>query len=278
MEKNASLMSFYYRHEFLIRRLHSLLGLIPIGAYMMVHLTTNASILAGSEIFQKNVDTIHSLGPALPLVEWAFIFTPILFHGIIGVLICFGGKSNLSSYHYVNNYRYTAQRVTGIIAFLFLFYHIMHQHHYGEWLGPYFGMFDPHHATSSVGESFAFWWVKVIYLIGITASIYHLANGIWTAGITWGLWVTPKAQQRADLICFGLGIIFLGIGLAAFYAASTVDIQQVRAEEDAGHDAEVLLKEGEDERLDPTEVPAEEDSSSAEAEEASTEEPTSEAS
>ncbi|HEV7221208.1 MAG TPA: hypothetical protein VGN42_00805, partial [Pirellulales bacterium] len=54
---------FLGRHEFLIRRLHSLSGLVPVGAYMCVHLLTNASVLAGAGTFQDQVDTIHSLGP-----------------------------------------------------------------------------------------------------------------------------------------------------------------------------------------------------------------------
>ena len=57
--------SFFLRHQFLILRLHSLSGLLPVGAYMTVHLLTNASTLGGPAMFQKNVDLIHSLGPAL---------------------------------------------------------------------------------------------------------------------------------------------------------------------------------------------------------------------
>jgi hypothetical protein len=57
--------SFLARNEFLIRRLHSLSGLIPVGAYMVVHLLTNASVLESPATFQRNVYTIHSL-PLLP--------------------------------------------------------------------------------------------------------------------------------------------------------------------------------------------------------------------
>ncbi len=57
--------SFFVRHEFLIRRLHSLTGIL-FGAYVCVHLLTNASILAGSEAFQNNVHRIHGLGYFAP--------------------------------------------------------------------------------------------------------------------------------------------------------------------------------------------------------------------
>jgi succinate dehydrogenase / fumarate reductase cytochrome b subunit len=64
---NAS-SSFLARHEFLIRRLHSLSGLIPVGAYMVIHLLTNASTLSGPMSFQNAVYQIHSLGAILPVV------------------------------------------------------------------------------------------------------------------------------------------------------------------------------------------------------------------
>ena len=67
---------------------------MPVGAYMVVHLLTNASVLAGRDVFQDKVDKIHSLGPVLPLVEWTFIFLPIIFHAVVGVMIVRSGMSN----------------------------------------------------------------------------------------------------------------------------------------------------------------------------------------
>ena len=83
--------SFLVRHEFLIRRLHSLSGLVPVCGLLCVHLLANASVLEGPAAFQKTVYQIHGLGDLLPVVEWTFIFIPILFHAIIGVVIIRGG-------------------------------------------------------------------------------------------------------------------------------------------------------------------------------------------
>src|SRR5205823_9074663 len=74
--------TFWERNEFLLRRLHSLSGMVPVGAYMVVHLLTNASVLDSSAAFQRNVYQIHSLGAVLPMVEWTFIFLPLLYHAI----------------------------------------------------------------------------------------------------------------------------------------------------------------------------------------------------
>ncbi len=137
MDTATTSQSFLARHEFLIRRLHSLCGLIPVGAFMIVHLTVNASVLNSPGTFQRFVYQIHSLGKILPLVEWAFIFAPILFHGILGVVIIRGGLSNAGRYPYANNIRYTLQRASGVIALLFIVWHVFHMHgwfHFDAWL------------------------------------------------------------------------------------------------------------------------------------------------
>jgi succinate dehydrogenase/fumarate reductase cytochrome b subunit len=86
--------------QFLIYRLFSITGLVPIGGFLVVHLVTNASTLSGPAAFQNNVNLIHGLGPILPVVEWVFIFAPLIFHAVIGVLIISGAVVNVGSYPY----------------------------------------------------------------------------------------------------------------------------------------------------------------------------------
>ena len=58
---------------------------------------------------------------------------------------------------------------------------------------------------STVNHMHAAWWVGyIVYPIGILASCYHLANGFWTAAITWGLTVSAAAQRRWGFACAGL--------------------------------------------------------------------------
>lgn len=230
-EPESTISSFLGRHEFLLRRLHSLTGLVPVGAYLVIHLATNASVLSGPEVFQANVDKIHALGPMLPVVEWAFIFLPILFHALFGFVILWGGLPNNRDYNFAGNARYAAQRVTGVIAFLFIGYHLWHMHYLGKPLGG--GNFDPHHATSSAaaaisgseGNSF---WIPMVYAVGVLACVYHLANGIWTAGITWGIWISPRAQRGASWACAGFGVLLAAIGLGAL-SGMTQEREEIEA-------------------------------------------------
>jgi succinate dehydrogenase / fumarate reductase cytochrome b subunit len=220
------------RHEFVIRRLHSLTGLIPIGGYLAFHLLTNASILDGPEAFQHRVDQIHRLGPTtLLLLEWPFIFLPILFHGVIGMLIVLRGQRNLADYPYLGNIRYTLQRVTGVIAFAFILYHVFHMH---GWLRfdwwhehvarPWGGArFQPEDALSAARAIQASVWIQVVYTIGVLACVYHLANGVWTMGITWGVWTGPNAQRWANVPAVALGLFLAVVGMGALFGMSTVD-------------------------------------------------------
>ena len=285
--------SFLERHEFLIRRLHSLSGLLPVGAFMCVHLAVNASVLNGPETFQNNVYSIHALGKLLPLVEWVTIFLPLLFHMILGVWIIQGGLPNTGQYRYGSNVRYMLQRASGVVALLFILYHVFHMHgwfHADWWLAmvePLGGhQFRPYSAPSTAGLALQNPIVALFYFVGIVACVFHLANGLWTMGITWGVWTSPKAQSNALKACtvFGVGLLFVGLsGLFGMMAtgsgealeqAKQIEAQMYEAKVASGavapnphklahddHSDEDHNEEGTDEEDSESEMPAEEPSS-----------------
>jgi succinate dehydrogenase / fumarate reductase, cytochrome b subunit len=244
---SVSSLDFFRKNEFLIRRLHSLTGLIPVGAYMVVHLLVNASLLNGPATFQSNVNSIHALGLMLPLVEWFFILLPLIFHAAIGVWIIRTGKSNHENYRFVNNWRYTLQRWSGMIAIVFIFLHISHLHgwfHNPWWLhnvAEPLGMaqFRAYNAASTLGQAMTGFVWPVLYFVGILASVFHLANGIWTMGITWGVWVSPNAQRRATYVCGLGGFVLLLVGMTALTATLRIDVEEARRIEDAMYEARV---------------------------------------
>jgi succinate dehydrogenase / fumarate reductase cytochrome b subunit len=235
--------NYLARHEFLIRRLHSLSGLIPVGAYMVIHLLTNATVLDSPAAYQRNVYSIHSFGAVLPVIEWVFIFIPLLFHAIFGVVIIRGGLPNSSTYKYTSNVRYTLQRATGMIAFAFIMWHVFHMHgwFHADWwmhniaepLGG--GKFRAFAAASTGAEAMRMSpvIVPILYAIGVLSCVFHLANGIWTFGITWGLWVTPQSQRRADYACIAFGVLLGLVGLSALWGfAFQVNVDEARQAEE----------------------------------------------
>ena len=103
-------------NSFIWHKLHSLLGIIPLGAFLLEHLLSNFEALKGPLAYGAQVKFLNSL-PLVRVLEWTFIFLPLLYHGLYGVYIWLRGKSNIVYYPWAGNWMYTAQRYTGLIAF-----------------------------------------------------------------------------------------------------------------------------------------------------------------
>ncbi|MFM9957098.1 MAG: succinate dehydrogenase [Phycisphaerales bacterium] len=253
--------SFFTRHAFLLRRLHSLTGVIPIGVFLIVHLTTNSSILwglidskkqayghAGVATFQHEVNFIHSM-PFLILIEIFGLWLPIAFHSILGVYYAVSGKGNTSNYGYAANWRYRLQRISGYVGVLFLFYHVATLRWGWTFLVPGGTEWSAKYAASTLaaalqgsttGMTFAGLLVSAFYMLGVSLLVFHLANGLWTAAITWGLTISASAQRRWGYVCAGLGAALMAAAWSAVIGFATLDYSKARATEErliAGHGA-----------------------------------------
>ncbi|MEM8739070.1 MAG: hypothetical protein AAGG38_11420 [Planctomycetota bacterium] len=239
----AALLS---KNHFLLRRLHSLSGIVPIGVFVIGHLFTNAQMIWGQDggptgtgegTFQHEVDFIHNL-PYLLFIELS-LWGAIAFHAGLGLWYTFTGKHNVKAYGYTDNVRYLLQRITGIIALVFIFLHIATL----RWRWDIFGWFTPfygegyqagsahaipehlHHVPMSLPlTAYALqvsWLVVALYAVGVIASIYHWSNGLWTAAISWGLTITTASMRRWGYVCVGLFLalmLFFGAAMAGALA------------------------------------------------------------
>ncbi|MGM0874830.1 MAG: succinate dehydrogenase, partial [Bacillota bacterium] len=109
--------------EFVNRRLHSLLGVIPVGLFLIQHLVVNNFATRGAEAFNEAAHFMEML-PFRYVLETVVIFLPLLYHAIYGVYIAFTAKNNVSNYGYLRNWLFMLQRVTGIITFIFVAWHV----------------------------------------------------------------------------------------------------------------------------------------------------------
>lgn len=232
---------FLDKHYCLLRRLHSLTGIVPIGAFLIMHLTTNSSVVWGAlnaradkgadlsaidrgvATFQHEVHFINEL-PLLLLTEIFVLWLPIAFHSIFGLYIAMSGSNNVARYPYQDNKRYVLQRLTGYIGFVFILYHIATLRWGWSWLTPSDTSWSHEFAASTLAAALkgngGQWTaagvaIAIGYFVGVSALVFHLANGLWTAAITWGLTITEQAQQRWGFVCAALGG---GLMLAAWSA------------------------------------------------------------
>jgi len=244
--------SFLDRHHLLFRRLHSLSGIIPIGVFLCVHLLTNASIVWGNFLgehggvgeFNHDVEFIHRLA-FLPLIEIFGLWIPIGFHALLGIAYALSGKSNLGTYNYQSNFRYTLQRLTGYLGVIFIFMHIASLR-WGWTFGGLLPTFSEDAAASSTaihfqdGSTLRVFIITAFYLVSVSGLAYHFANGLWTSAITWGLTVSEEAQKRWGYICATVGVVLVLTGIVAVIGFATLDIDnakeieaQIRGEEHA---------------------------------------------
>jgi len=245
------------RHDFLLRRLHSLSGIVPIGVFLIVHLITNSSLAwgkfmtrggaeglsiqeGGAAYFQHEVSYINEQVPHLLLIEIS-LWLAIGFHSVFGVMIAMSGKRNTSRYAYQDNFRYALQRVTGYLGVLFIFYHVATLRWGWDFLVPGGTRWDHQFSASTLaaalrggteGVTPAGVAVSVGYFFGVTALVFHFANGLWTAAITWGLTVSEGAQKRWGLVCFVLGAGLMLAAWSSLGAAVMLDPAQARAVEE----------------------------------------------
>ena len=188
--------------SYFLRKLHSLSGIVPVGAFLAEHFWSNSAALVGAAKYNETSQELQTI-PFRVFVEWAFIFLPILFHGGYGVYIWLRGESNVSQYPWVKNWLYTFQRYTGLIAFAYIGWHVYTQ----RWLT---------HGMSTYAEmaqQLLNPWALAFMIVGVVASSFHLGVGIWNFLCKWGLAATVRAQRAAGQLGLAIGIVFSCVGV-----------------------------------------------------------------
>lgn len=206
---------FFRRNHFLMRRLHSLTGVVPVGGFLLFHLYENSKAMQGAEAYNEVVLSINAMHFVL-LLEIFAIFLPLYFHAIYGIYIATDARHNVKQYGYGRNWAFVLQRISGIITLFFVTWHIW-EFRIQKALGAY----GPKvHGTMSglpdfdvVQAAFQNNIIAAWYIIGIIAAAYHLCNGIYTFLITWGITIGPKSQRVSNLITNAafVGVSALGV-------------------------------------------------------------------
>jgi len=228
-------LSFRDQNQFLLRKLHSLSGIVPVGAFLIEHLLTNSRAFewfglfgGGREAFNEDVHWIHNL-PFLLVLETLFIFLPLAFHAGYGVLIALTAEPNQRLYPYWANWRYSLMRASGWIALIFIIVHLF-KFRFAHLIGwsdvAFIGHPDPYELTRIGMQEWKVWdWFTVdrkitfgFYILGLWAAVFHFCNGIWSFCISWGITVGAKAQKRVGYVATAIAVVLLTWGHASLYA------------------------------------------------------------
>src|SRR5437588_11479801 len=89
--------------SYLLRKLHSFTGLLPVGAFLAEHFWSNSSALVSAQKYNTTSEELQTI-PFRLIVEWGAIFLPMLFHGGYGIYIWLRGNTNVSTYPLVGKW------------------------------------------------------------------------------------------------------------------------------------------------------------------------------
>jgi succinate dehydrogenase / fumarate reductase cytochrome b subunit len=203
---------------FILRKLHQLSGIFPLGIFLLEHFYTNSKALTGAGDFNHAVRDLQSI-PYIIFVETIGIFIPLLYHAVYGLVITVEARPNNLAYPYPRNWFYLIQRITGIILFFFITFHVLNFR---------FGLIPglnetsvahaPDEAFNIVAREFRMVPIFVVYMIGIVATVWHFANGIWLFLVDWGITIGERAQRLTGYACIGFGVVLLLVGVNAAVA------------------------------------------------------------
>jgi succinate dehydrogenase / fumarate reductase cytochrome b subunit len=193
--------------SFFWRRLHSLSGIVPVGAFLLEHFVSNAFATRGPYAYADQVKFLTGL-PFVTVLEWVGIYIPLLYHGLYGFHIWFRGESNVRDYPWAGNFMYAAQRWTGAIAFLYMGWHVYTMRFAGTHL-----LTHPNAAFGKVQMEMQHTWAGAFYVIGITAASWHFAYGLYLFCAKWGITVSEKSRRAMGVACtvFALTLIIVGM-------------------------------------------------------------------
>lgn len=192
--------------EFVLRRMHSLLGVIPIGLFVVQHLLINHFSVYGEASFNRAVGFMESL-PFLLLLEIFVIYLPITYHAGLGIYLAVKSKNNMNSYGFLRNWLFFFQRFTGIVTLFFIVWHVWQTR-----IQVALGKTDVDYSLmqSILSEPI----YMALYIIGVLSTVFHLANGLWSFCVTWGITQSEKSQR-----------VLTYVSLFVFFAVSYIGIR-----------------------------------------------------
>lgn len=209
-------------YSFVLRRLHSLTGIIPVGAFLFEHILISNSTAIGQNgpaAYARQVSFLANL-PLVFFLELFGIWLPIAYHALYGFYIWYRGDGNTTSYPWSGNWMYTLQRWTGGIAFIYIVWHVYTMRFLGvdlhEIPGASFGK-----VQREVFQTPLF----LFYIVGLIAASWHFAYGIWLFCAKWGIVVGDKAQKRLLALCLAFFFVLSAAGLASLTSFRSHSLQ-----------------------------------------------------
>lgn len=196
---------------FLRTRLGSLLAVVPLGVWTALHLWNNLAAFRGAKAWEGAV-TEHRHAAA-ELVGSFIVMAPLLIHTFWGLSRMRVTRPNVVAYGYFANWKFVLQRLSAIGVLLFLGAHI--------WLAklePRLVHGHPEPFVDIAREMRHHTPTLVVYVLGTLGVAYHLANGLHTFLMGWGIVSSRAALKKLQWIAWVSFVVLLAMSWGAIYA------------------------------------------------------------
>ena len=192
-----------------LRRIHSLTGMLPLGVFLLEHITVNSFAIAGPDHFRRVAASLGGF-PMVAVIELFGIAVPLMIHSVIGCLIA-TELPQRGSREWPTR-REIVQRATGVLLLPYLIYHVWSTRLSPEVTVKHADLFDVMHRQVSGAGGLVF------HAVGVILAAWHLGNGLPGFLERWGLARTPPAARAAQRIGGTISATLAIAGLAALVA------------------------------------------------------------
>ncbi|MBP1991992.1 succinate dehydrogenase cytochrome b558 subunit [Paenibacillus eucommiae] len=210
-------------NSYYFRKLHSLLGVIPVGFFLIEHLLTNYSATKGPAEFVAQIEWLNNL-PLVLFLEIFGIWIPLLYHGVYGLYVAYQARNNVSNYGYFRNQMFFLQRVTGVITFIFIAWHVFQTR-----VQVAVGSVEHAELGGTMHDIATNPWWFAFYLVGVLAASFHFSNGMWSFLVSWGITVGPRAQRISTIVWLGVFVIMSVLFILSLVAFTSSDFADTAA-------------------------------------------------
>jgi succinate dehydrogenase / fumarate reductase cytochrome b subunit len=197
--------------SFVRARLGSLLAVLPLSVWTVLHVWNNLSAFDGPEAWEKSVTSYPH--PFAQLVTSVVVLLPLVLHVAWGASRLLTSRPNNLHYTTFGNLKYALQRLSAVGVLLFVGAHL--------WLA----MLKP---RLVLGHAEAFADIAhemrthtptlVVYVLGTLGVAYHFGNGLATFAMGWGIVSSKRGLRHADAIAWVGFIGLLAMSWAVLYA------------------------------------------------------------
>jgi succinate dehydrogenase / fumarate reductase cytochrome b subunit len=199
------------RASFLRARLASALAMAPLGVWTVGHLWNNLAAFEGAGAWQAAVTEYPH--PFAQAVTGVVVLVPLAIHAVWGIGRLATSRPNNARYRGYANLKYALQRLSALGVLFFVGAHM--------WLALLRPRLVAGHAEAfaDLAQEMHFHTpTLVVYALGTLGVAYHLANGVLTFCMGWGVVTSRRGLRRLEAGVLGLFVLLLAMAWGAVYA------------------------------------------------------------